>query len=271
MENGVGYLHECSYLKEAEINLIKPISPNLSDEDCHFIAELLIGMTTRDPDLILSGLKELIDVHSSNKKLLLGLISILLSDSSNEEEIKIFSNKIDIKGEFMLLIMELSSPTTRMLPSILMKLMETNSLKSEVSLCKSLISIFKNDLSSAKILTKKLDVDHHTAMAVLASATGHLQILSEYYSLLQEKLGLSNIKTVKFMAHLSHGDSSCIQSLAGLKSDTFSITDPEVAKAIFEITRLGYCITTKKSIASITDIDPAISTVTKKLSQIFKI
>jgi hypothetical protein len=164
--------------------LIKPISSEFTDIDCISIAEFLIGMTTRDPELILQGLKELIDIHFSNKKLLIGLISILLGDSENEDEIKALSAKIDIKGEFLLLIMELSSQSTRMLPSILMKLMETNGIKSEVSLCKSLISIFKNDLSSVKILTKKLDIDHHAAMAVLSSATGHVQILSEYYSFL---------------------------------------------------------------------------------------
>lgn len=112
-------------------------------------------------------------------------------------------------------------------------------------------------------------------MAVFAAATGNISILSEYYSLIQESLGLNSLQSVRYLLLLSHGHSDCISQLTGLNDDLFDVYDPDLTKAVFDITRLGHHIQHNKLIvdrqSAVSSTDSAISIVSKKLNQVFDI
>ena len=91
-------LHENSFLMTAECNLLKPISENLTPNNCNDIAELLIGTSTGDTKLTRSALMELLEPKRTDKDILEGLISVLVNDAENEESINIFCSKLDIDG-----------------------------------------------------------------------------------------------------------------------------------------------------------------------------
>jgi hypothetical protein len=56
---------------------------------------------------------------------------------------------------------------------------------------------------------------------LLAAALGDMTILSEFYSDIQNLLGLKSQQTVDYLMQLAHGQTKCIYNLRYLKSKDF--------------------------------------------------
>ena len=78
--------------------------------------------------------------------------------------------------------MEITSPSHKNSPKIVMDLLSTNDSKEESKLCSSFISLFKGDLSQTKLLSRKLGIETQKAIPVIAASLGNMKILSEFYS-----------------------------------------------------------------------------------------
>ena len=67
----------------------------------------------------------------------------------------------------------------------LIYMLSTNYHKKDDQLITSFISLFKRDMSQARTLIQKLQVDQRKATMVLAAALGDMNILTEFYSDIQ--------------------------------------------------------------------------------------
>jgi hypothetical protein len=74
---------------------------------------------------------------------------------------------------------------------------------------------------------------------LLAAALGDMTILSEFYSDIQQYLGLKSQQTVAYLMQLAHGQTQCIHNLRSLRSKTFYINDPQLFESVFKITYYG--------------------------------
>jgi hypothetical protein len=76
---------------------------------------------------------------------------------------------------------------------------------------------------------------------LLAAALGDMTILSEFYSDIQQLLGLKSEQTVAILMQLAHGQTKCIYNLhlRAESSSTFKINDPKLFESVFKITYYG--------------------------------
>jgi hypothetical protein len=89
---------------------------------------------------------------------------------------------LDIDGGLVIDLIDIIQQETQRFPQIIMGMLNSNPQKEEAKICSSFISLFKGDLSTAKILSQKMGVNQNLAVPVIAAALGNMQILSEFYS-----------------------------------------------------------------------------------------
>ena len=81
--------------------------------------------------MIRNSLLKLLDDKDIKNDVLEGFIGIFLEDIEAEASIKSFSSVLDLDGDLMLKLVDLSSNETRNFPSILMELLSSNSEKQD--------------------------------------------------------------------------------------------------------------------------------------------
>ena len=113
------------------------------------------------------------------------MLSVLLLDIESEDSIKAFCKELDLDGNLVISLIDLISPTTKKFTQIVIDLLSTNPSREESKLCQSFISLFKGDISTAKLLASKMGIGLNQMMPVIAAALGNMGILSEYYSQIQ--------------------------------------------------------------------------------------
>jgi len=78
---------------------------------------------------------------------------------------------------------------------------------------------------------------------LLAAALGDMTILSEFYSDIQQHLGLKSEQTVVTLIQLAHGQTKSIYNLREESSRTFKINNPQLFDSVFKITYYGRLFT----------------------------
>lgn len=85
--------------------------------------------------MIRTSLNEIIHDSEVNAEILDGLLSVLLLDIESEDHIKAFGKELDIEGNLLINLMDLTSADTQRFPQIVMDLLSTNPAKEESKLC----------------------------------------------------------------------------------------------------------------------------------------
>lgn len=87
----------------------------------------------------------------------------------------------------------------------------------------------------------------NSIIPALASATGNLDILEEFYSDLASKFGIGNSNSVRYISEISNGLNDGIYQLSTKKSQNFYVDVPDLVDALTYITYTGKRIRNDKS------------------------
>ena len=199
-----------------------------------------------------------------------GLISCFQKDTEASLSIKKFAVDLGLDGDFLVNLIDLTASESS--PSFMKNIiymLRTNYHKKDDKIISSFASLFKRDMSLALTLIQKLQVDQRKATMLLAAALGDISILSEFYSDIQQCLGLRSQQTVAYMMQLAHGETKCIKNLSSERSKHFKINDPQLIESIFKITYYGRQFTEGRIKHVPESVNTDFSQIAKKLSQVF--
>lgn len=152
----------------------------MNEKDCHSISGILLGSALDHKKLLRYCLLDLLKDENINQSVLEGLISVLLKDTEAESSIKKFAKQLDISGQLLMNLMEITSIERNNFTSAVKDLIDHNSRDDENQICTSIINLFNKDMSSFSYLASKLGVDFQKAAPVIAAPLGNLVILKEY-------------------------------------------------------------------------------------------
>ena len=120
-------LHENNYLQYVTPALMKPLSDKFEVQQAHAAIGLLLGYALDDKKMMRLSLMDIIKDSDLDRKAQEGLIAVLLGDIEVEDSIKIFAKLLDIDGQLLIDLIDLTSSETKNLPRILIDFLKSNS------------------------------------------------------------------------------------------------------------------------------------------------
>ncbi len=91
-------LHENKFMQSISHTLTKPLFKALNNKEAHSVVGLLMGTALDDKILVRNSLLGIIVDRDINRKVLEGLIAVLIGDIEVVDSIKEFAKELDIDG-----------------------------------------------------------------------------------------------------------------------------------------------------------------------------
>ena len=228
------------------------------------ILGIIVGLSLMNTNLVRTSLLKLLGQTKS--KDISGLFAILSKDPNLEKDIKVICKTLKVMPQLVISLIDvLCTEPNRDRYNPWMKIWGDYCSASNV--VSALVSVFKGDLSWAKRLSEKFEVNNRMLSLVLSWACKRNDLLRGNYKEISTKLRINNERAVEFVLEVACGNIHKIKELEHIEA--FKDLDLSMIIDILELSKNGIKMRKPHSRFEIPDPSHSLRIITDKLKELF--